>query len=96
MDEEIQSPILTIPSISHRMGSMIIAKIGDFNRFDSAEKTLAYTGMSPSIYQLGSWITVIPTWRIEVPDTCTMFFTMPQHMFANGMIALVHILKRSV
>ena len=53
MDEEIQSPILTIPGISYRMGAMIIAEIGDFNRFDSADKILAYAGMSPSTYQSG-------------------------------------------
>ena len=53
MDEEIQSPILSIPGISYRMGAMIIAEIGDFNRFDSADKILAYAGMSPSTYQSG-------------------------------------------
>ncbi len=51
--DEIQSPILTIPGISYRMGAMIIAEIGDFNRFDSADKLLAYAGMSPSTYQSG-------------------------------------------
>ena len=40
MDEEIQSPILSIPGISYRMGAMIIAEIGDFSRFDSADKIL--------------------------------------------------------
>ena len=53
MDEEIQSPILTIPGISYRMGAMIIAEIGDFSRFDSPDKILAYAGMSPSTYQSG-------------------------------------------
>ena len=53
MDEEIKSPILTIPGISYRMGAMIIAEIGDFNRFDSADKILAYAGMSPSTHQSG-------------------------------------------
>ena len=53
MDEEIQSPILTIPGISYRMGAMILAEIGDFSRFDSADKLLAYAGMSPSTYQSG-------------------------------------------
>lgn len=51
MDEEIQSSILTILGISYRMGAMIIAEIGDFSRFDSADKILAYAGMSPSTYQ---------------------------------------------
>lgn len=53
MDEEIHSPILTIPGISYRMGAMIIAEIGDFSRFDSPDKILAYAGMSPSTYQSG-------------------------------------------
>ena len=51
--DEINSPILTIPGISYRMGAMIIAEIGDFNRFDSPDKILAYAGMSPSTYQSG-------------------------------------------
>ncbi len=50
---EINSPILTIPGISYRMGAMIIAEIGDFSRFDSPDKILAYAGMSPSTYQSG-------------------------------------------
>ena len=53
MDEEIQSPILTIPGISYRMGAMILAEIGDFSRFYSTDKILSYAGMSPSIYQSG-------------------------------------------
>ncbi len=36
--DEINSPILTIPDISYRMGAMIIAEIGDFSRFDSPDK----------------------------------------------------------
>ena len=51
--DEINSPILTIPGISYGMGAMIIAEIGDFNRFDSPDKILAYAGMSPSTYQSG-------------------------------------------
>ncbi len=51
--DEINSPILSIPGINYRMGAMIIAEIGDFNRFDSPDKILAYAGMSPSTYQSG-------------------------------------------
>ena len=51
--DEINSPILTVPGISYRMGAMIIAEIGDFDRFDSPDKILAYAGMSPSTYQSG-------------------------------------------
>ena len=48
---EIDSPILSIPGISYRMGAMILAEIGDFDRFSSPDQILAYAGMSPSTYQ---------------------------------------------
>ena len=51
--DEINSPILSIPGINYRMGAMIIAEIGDFSRFDSPDKILAFAGMSPSTYQSG-------------------------------------------
>ena len=51
--DEINSPILSIPGINYRMGAMIIAEIGDFNRFASPDKILAYAGFSPSTYQSG-------------------------------------------
>ena len=51
--DEINSPILSIPGISYRMGAMIIAEIGDFSKFDSPDKILAFAGMSPSTYQSG-------------------------------------------
>ena len=51
--DSLHSPLLTIPGISYRMGAMILAEIGDFSRFDSADKILAYAGMSPSTYQSG-------------------------------------------
>ena len=51
--EQIQSPITTIPGIANRMGAMILAEVGDFSNFDSADKVLAYAGLSPSTYQSG-------------------------------------------
>ncbi len=51
--DEIQSPIMTIPGINYRMGAMILAEVGDFERFDNADKILAYAGLSPSTYQSG-------------------------------------------
>ena len=50
---EIGSPILTIPGIGCNSGALILAEIGDFSRFDSPDKILAYAGMSPSTYQSG-------------------------------------------
>lgn len=51
--DELNPPILSIPGISYRMGAMILAEIGDFSRFDSPDKLLAYAGLSPSTYQSG-------------------------------------------
>ena len=51
--DELKSPITTIPGIGYRMGAMILAEVGDFSRFDSPDKLLAYAGMSPSTYQSG-------------------------------------------
>ncbi|SFQ39653.1 Transposase [Lachnospiraceae bacterium XBB1006] len=51
--DEIDSPIVTIPGIHYAMGAMIIAEIGDFHRFESPDKILAYAGLSPSTYQSG-------------------------------------------
>ena len=53
--DEMAPPILTIPGISYRMGAMILAEIGDFSRFDSPDKLLAYAGLSPSTYQSGKF-----------------------------------------
>ena len=54
--DEIHSPITTIPGIGTRMGAMILAEIGDFHNFDSADKILAYAGLSPSTYQSGQLV----------------------------------------
>ncbi len=54
MDEQ-HSPITTIPGIGCRMGAMILAEVGDFSRFDSPDKLLAYAGLSPSTYQSGQF-----------------------------------------
>jgi transposase len=51
--DAIHSPITTIPGIGLRMGAMILAETGDFSRFESPDKLLAYAGLSPSTYQSG-------------------------------------------
>ena len=50
---DLHSPITTIPGMGARMAAMILAEAGDFARFDSPDKLLAYAGMSPSTYQSG-------------------------------------------
>ena len=51
--KKLNSPITSIPGLKNRMGVMILAEIGDFSRFDSPDKILAYAGASPSTYQSG-------------------------------------------
>ena len=45
--------MLTIPGMGPRMAAVIIAEVGDFGRFSSPDKLLAYAGLSPTTYQSG-------------------------------------------
>jgi Transposase and inactivated derivatives len=54
--DELHSSITTIPGIGYRMGAMILAEVGDFSRFDSPDKILAYAGLSPSTCQSGQLV----------------------------------------
>lgn len=51
--DNVHSPMTTIPGIGPRLAAMILAEVGDFSGFSSADKVLAYAGMSPSTYQSG-------------------------------------------
>lgn len=52
---EIQSPILTIPGISFRLGSVILAEIGDIHRFNTPAQLQAFAGLEPSTHQSGKY-----------------------------------------
>ena len=45
--------MLAIPGMGPRMAAVIVAEVGDFKRFSSPDKLLAYAGLSPSTYQSG-------------------------------------------
>jgi len=53
--KQIDSPITTIPGIAIQTAAIIYAELGDFSRFSSAEKILAFAGMEPSVYQSGEY-----------------------------------------
>lgn len=93
--DEINSPILSIPGINYRMGAMILAEIGDFSRFDSPDKILAYAGMSPSTYQSGNLKIVIPIWKNVAHAIFDTLFIMQRNMSAIGMNPSEHTLLRS-
>ena len=48
--------MLAIPGMGPRMAAVIIAEVGDFKRFSSPDKLLAYAGLSPTTYQSGQLI----------------------------------------
>ncbi|WP_201763257.1 transposase [Enterococcus faecalis] len=52
---EINSPLLSIPGISYRLGSVILAEIGDIDNFKNPSKLLAFCGLDPSIYESGNY-----------------------------------------
>jgi len=45
--------MLDISGMGPRMAAVIVAEIGDFKRFSSPDKVLAYAGLSPTTYQSG-------------------------------------------
>ena len=54
--QEIHSLLESIPGISTRLAAVIEAVVGDFKRFSSPDKILAFAGLSPSTYQSGKFI----------------------------------------
>lgn len=49
-------PILTIPGLGPTLVATIIGEIGDFSKFSSPEKILAFAGMTPTTYQSGKYV----------------------------------------
>jgi len=52
---EISSPIVSVPGISHNLGAVILAEIGDIRRFNSPAQLLAFAGLDPSTHQSGKF-----------------------------------------
>lgn len=53
--KQLNSPILTIPGISHITGMTILAEIGDIANFETAARLISYAGMDPLVYQSGKY-----------------------------------------
>jgi transposase len=47
--------LMTIPGISYTLAAIIIAEIGDINRFTSSAKLQAFAGLDPTTYQSGQF-----------------------------------------
>ena len=90
----MDSPIFTIPGIGRHMGAMILAEVGDFSNFASADKLLAYAGLSPSTYQSGQLQNCYA--HMEKRGSRYLRYALPPNMFAFGVLHSRPILKRSV
>lgn len=49
--EQVPSHVTTIPGVGSVTGAMLIAEIGDVDRFDRIDKLVAYTGIDPTVYE---------------------------------------------
>lgn len=52
--EVLKPKILTIPGVGYLSAAMLISEIGNFNKFESADKILAFAGLEPGHYQSGT------------------------------------------
>jgi len=52
---ESKTTLLSIPGVGTQTGAIILAEIGDINRFKSDDTLLAYAGLDPSVYQSGNY-----------------------------------------
>ena len=91
--DEINSPILTIPGISYRMGAMILAVISAALIRRTGYLLMLECRRPPT--SQGSLITVMPTWKNVVQDTCAMPFTMQRNMSATGINLLPPTLPKN-
>jgi len=52
---QLNSPIISIPGISHITGMTILAEIGDIRDFPEAAKLISFAGMEPLVHQSGKY-----------------------------------------
>ena len=93
--DELHSPITTIPGLGFRMAAMILAEVGDFTRFDSPDRLLAYAGMSPSTYQSGQLKNCYPHMEKRGSRYLATHFTTQLSMSVTGNRLLPIISSRS-
>ena len=53
--DSMETTILTIPGMSYNQAAVILACIGDINRFNQSCQLLAYAGLDPSVSQSGNF-----------------------------------------
>lgn len=53
---DMDSVLLSIPGISFTLASIIMAEIGDINRFDTPSQLQAFAGLDPATHQSGKFV----------------------------------------
>ena len=53
--KQANSPITSIPGISHFSGTSILSEIGDINNFSNHSQIIKYAGVAPSTYESGQF-----------------------------------------
>ncbi len=51
----LQSPVMTLPGVGPVYGAIILAEIGDINRFPSAKQIVSYAGLDATVYESGEF-----------------------------------------
>lgn len=59
----LNSPILTIPGISHFSAMSIISELGDIADYDHPKRLIKFAGVNPNVYESGTYS--MPRTRIE-------------------------------
>lgn len=53
---ELDTVLLSIPGISYTLASVILAEIGDINKFDTPSQLQAFAGLDPGTHQSGKFV----------------------------------------
>ncbi|MPZ54806.1 MAG: IS110 family transposase, partial [Acidimicrobiia bacterium] len=53
LDDPAVARLMTIPGVDAIVGISIVAAVGDFSRFSSADKLVSYVGLNPKVRQSG-------------------------------------------
>ena len=101
--QEIHSPIESVPGISTRLAAVIEAEVGDFKRFSSPDKILAFAGLSPTTYQSGKFTSqnAVMEKRGSRYLRCALFLAahfvaLSQDEGKHYFVALSHVAKKLV
>ena len=67
---ELNSVIATVPGISNRLASVILAEIRNINTFNHSAQLQTFAGLEPSIYQSGQLDTWLLTSTLGAHTSC--------------------------